>query len=205
MQEIIDWMLSHSNEIDELRETESSTSIENTTSTETVPEAKSMKCEDCGKLFRNADEVEFHAVRSGHSNFSESTEEKRQLTDEEKIEKRLLLEAVIKEKRRQREEKEKLEESEREKRRIRSGKDLTEAKKRLEDLEMKKMIDCRKREKVEDQLARERVRLQIEEDKLARKQKFNQNAGAPVEQVQVQSATDHSKPNIPKSTCSETR
>jgi hypothetical protein len=29
----------------------------------------------CGKIFKNADLVSFHAEKSGHSNFEESTEE----------------------------------------------------------------------------------------------------------------------------------
>ena len=33
--------------------------------------AKSIKCEDCGRLFRTQVEVEFHAAKSGHLNFSE--------------------------------------------------------------------------------------------------------------------------------------
>ena len=41
----------------------------------------------CGKLFQTNEEVEFHAVKSGHSNFSESTEEKKPLTEEEKLQK----------------------------------------------------------------------------------------------------------------------
>lgn len=38
----------------------------------------------CGKLFRTEDEVHFHAVKSGHANFSESTDEVQPLTEEEK-------------------------------------------------------------------------------------------------------------------------
>lgn len=41
----------------------------------------------CGKLFKTSEEVEFHAVKSGHTNFSESTEEKKPLTEEEKQQK----------------------------------------------------------------------------------------------------------------------
>ena len=37
--------------------------------------AKSLKCVDCGKLFKNADLANYHAEKSGHENFEESTEE----------------------------------------------------------------------------------------------------------------------------------
>ena len=41
-------------------------------------------CCSCGRILRNIEEAEFHASKSGHSNFSESTEEKKALTEEEK-------------------------------------------------------------------------------------------------------------------------
>jgi len=40
-----------------------------------VSAAKSLKCSDCGKLFKNADLANYHAQKSGHENFEESTEE----------------------------------------------------------------------------------------------------------------------------------
>lgn len=58
---------------------------------------------------------------------------------------------------------------ERERLRIKSGKDLQEAKQRLQEQEMQKLVEQRRREKLEDQRARERVRAQIEADKQARK------------------------------------
>ena len=39
------------------------------------PSAKSLKCTDCGKLFKNADLANYHAEKSGHENFEESKEE----------------------------------------------------------------------------------------------------------------------------------
>ena len=38
----------------------------------------------CGKLLRSDVEVQAHASRTGHSNFAESTEEIKPLTEEEK-------------------------------------------------------------------------------------------------------------------------
>lgn len=40
-------------------------------------EAKSIKCAQCGKIFRNTALVNFHAEKSGHDQFEESTEEVR--------------------------------------------------------------------------------------------------------------------------------
>jgi len=137
--------------------------------TEAGAEAKSLKCEDCNRLFKTQMEVEFHAVKSGHSNFSESTEEKKPLTEDEKKEQLARLEEKLRQKRLEREEREKQEALEKEKNRIRSGKDLLSAQQKVEEMEMKKLVEQRKREKQEDKLARERVRAQIEADKLARK------------------------------------
>lgn len=137
-------------------------------------EAKSIKCDDCGKLFRTSTEVEFHAAKSGHSNFSESTEEKKPLTEEEKKEQLAKIEAKLKQRRLEREAREKQEELEREKTRIRSGKDLLEAKRKQEETEIKKVIEQRKREKQEEKLARERVKQQIEQDRQARKAMFGE-------------------------------
>lgn len=74
--------------------------------------------------------MEYHAAKSGHSSFSESTEEKKPLTDEERKEQLRLVEEKLKQKRKEREEKEKLEALEREKIRIKSGKEMSAAKKR---------------------------------------------------------------------------
>lgn len=122
--------------------------------------------------------MEFHAAKTNHSNFSESTEEKKPLTAEEKAEQMRLLEEKLKQKRKEREEKEKQEELEREKSRVQIGKELAEAKRRLQEQEMKEIAETRRREKIEDRLARERVKAQIEADKIARRAKFGQQDGS---------------------------
>lgn len=40
----------------------------------------------CNKKFRTDSEIEFHAVKTGHQTFSESTEEIKPLSEEEKME-----------------------------------------------------------------------------------------------------------------------
>lgn len=105
-----------------------------------VPEAKSIKCEDCGRLFKTSLEVEFHATKSGHSNFSESTEEKKPLTEEEKKAQMQIIEEKIARKRAEREELEKKDALEKEKMRIKSGKDMSEVRRKMEEEEMKKIV-----------------------------------------------------------------
>ena len=47
-------------------------------------EPRSLVCNECGKKFRSQAQAEFHASKSEHVDFSESTEEIAPLTEEEK-------------------------------------------------------------------------------------------------------------------------
>ncbi|XP_047019564.1 UBX domain-containing protein 1 [Helicoverpa zea] len=179
----MEWLLAHADDpaMDAAPTVASSTSAEATpapvpeSSTSSVDpataeqEVKSFKCDVCGKLLKNQDEMEYHAAKTDHSSFSESTEEKKPLTEEEKRAQLMLLEERMKQKRKEREEKEKAEALERERIRIKSGKEMQDARQRLQEQEMQKLVEQRRREKIEDQKARERVRAQIEADKQARK------------------------------------
>jgi UBX domain-containing protein 1/4 len=49
--------------------------------------AKSYRCVATGKVFKNMADLELHAHRTGHSNFEESTESVKPLTEEEKAKK----------------------------------------------------------------------------------------------------------------------
>lgn len=49
-------------------------------------EARSLVCNDCGKKFRSQAQAEFHASKSQHVDFSESTEDIAPLTEEQKKE-----------------------------------------------------------------------------------------------------------------------
>ncbi|XP_074649180.1 UBX domain-containing protein 1-like isoform X2 [Tubulanus polymorphus] len=138
----------------------------------TAQQPMSLKCDDCGKLLRDEDAVQLHAARSGHSNFSESTEEIKPLTEEEKQEQLARIQEKLKEKRVEKAKKEQEEAREKEKLRRIQGRDLTAAKQKMKDDEMKQLAEQRRREKHEEKLARQKVREQIEEDKKARAAKF---------------------------------
>ncbi|KIO28758.1 hypothetical protein M407DRAFT_242846 [Tulasnella calospora MUT 4182] len=47
---------------------------------------RSIKCSICGKIFRDTTLANFHAEKSGHDQFEESTEEIKALTEEDKKE-----------------------------------------------------------------------------------------------------------------------
>lgn len=144
-----------------------------TTTADADPEAKSLKCDECNRLFKTQLEVEFHAAKSGHSSFSESTEEKKPLTEEEKVAQLSLLEEKLRQKRLAREQADKQEAQQAEKVRIKMGKEMAEAKRKLEEQEMAKIVEQRRREKEEEKMARDRVRAQIEADKANRKAKMD--------------------------------
>lgn len=136
------------------------------------PEVKSYKCLDCNKMFKSDVELEYHAVKSGHQNFAESTESVRPLSEEEKAEKRRELQIRIKIRRMEREEKERLEAIEQEKSRRKTGQELAMAKQKMEEEEMRRLAAEKRREKMEDKLARQQVLDAIERDKQARREKF---------------------------------
>lgn len=54
---------------------EDARAVEAAMAEETSAAAKSLKCVDCGKLFKTAELANYHAEKSGHENFEESTEE----------------------------------------------------------------------------------------------------------------------------------
>lgn len=152
-------------------------------------EAKSIKCDECGKLFKSSEEVEFHAVKSGHSSFSESTEEKAPLTEEQKKQKLVELEEKMKARRRAKAEEEEKEAREKEKRRIEMGKNVAEIRRKQQEDEIKKLAEEKRREKLEDKMARQRVKEMIEADKEARRNKLAAAKGeAPPEAAPVTAA-----------------
>lgn len=203
IQTAMDWLLSHEEDLGETQpqpvqepqpqpEPEANTTSENEVMENQV--VRSIKCEDCGKLFETQTEVEFHATKSGHENFSESTEERKALSEDEKKEQLAKIEAKLKQRRMEREAREKEEALEKERNRIKSGKELLEAKKKHDEMEMKKLVEQRKREKEEERLARQRVKEQIEQDKLARKAKFSGQSEPPQVQAINQIQQQPSKP-----------
>lgn len=62
-------------------------------------EARSLVCNECGKKFRSHAQAEFHASKTQHVDFAESTEEIAPLTEEEKKAKLEALRAKLADKR----------------------------------------------------------------------------------------------------------
>ncbi|KAK7062536.1 hypothetical protein VNI00_000024 [Paramarasmius palmivorus] len=134
-------------------------------------EAKSIKCSQCGKIFKNTALANFHAEKSGHDQFEESTEEIKPLTEEEKQERLAELRAKMAEKRARKAVVEAEENKANEALRRKAGKDMNKIKEELQAKEAIKEAEQKRREKIEDAKARAAVKAQIEADKKARAEK----------------------------------
>jgi len=134
-------------------------------------EAKSIKCSECGKVFKNTALANFHAEKSGHDQFEESTEEIKPLTEEEKKERLAELRQKMAEKRAMKAEEEAKEAKINESIRRKSGKEVGKLKEEVKIKQALKDAEDKKREKIEDARARAAIKAQIEADKKARAEK----------------------------------
>lgn len=135
----------------------------------TSPTAQSYKCNECGKILSNMANLELHANKTGHSDFEESTEHVKPLTEEEKAAKVAEIKELLKKKREQREAREKIEEINREKNRREMGKNIVKTKEEMERLERQRLIQLKKKEKEEFKKERARIRAELERDKAERR------------------------------------
>ncbi|KJA23517.1 hypothetical protein HYPSUDRAFT_39700 [Hypholoma sublateritium FD-334 SS-4] len=134
-------------------------------------EAKSIKCSECGKIFKNTALANFHAEKSGHDQFEESTEEIKPLTEEEKKQRLEDLKAKMAEKRSKKAIEEAKENKINEALRRKAGKDMGKIKEDMKLKEALKEAEAKKREKIEDAKAKAAIKAQIEADKKARAEK----------------------------------
>jgi len=135
-------------------------------------EAKSIKCTECGKIFKNTALANFHAEKSGHDQFEESTEEVKPLTEEEKAQKLIELRAKMAEKRSHKAEEELKEQKASENIRRKSGKEMNQFKEDLKVKQAMKDAEQKKKDKIDDARAKAAIKAQIEADKKARAEKF---------------------------------
>ncbi|GAA5918349.1 hypothetical protein JCM6882_007294 [Rhodosporidiobolus microsporus] len=144
---------------------------EEMTALEGQGEAKSLKCMECGKVFRNTALAQYHGTKSGHSQFEESTEELKPLTEEEKAQKLKELRAKMDEKRRVQAVQDAADAKRNEEIRRKSGKDEAQRREELKVKEALREAEKRKKEKLDDIAARNKIKAQIEADKKARAEK----------------------------------
>lgn len=145
---------------------------------ETGELAKSLVCDDCGKQFRTTAMAEFHASKSGHENFSESTEEVKPLTEEEKKNKLQEMRAALAEKRARQSEQDKIESKRNEEIKRKATKESQDLKEELQRKEQIKEAAKKRQEKLDDLEAKRRIKAKIEADKEERRRKAEEAKAA---------------------------
>jgi hypothetical protein len=128
-------------------------------------EAHSLVCDECGKKFRSVAQAEFHGSKTGHENFSESTEE------EEKKQKLEEAKAKLAAKRAAQAEQDKEDKKKNEQIRMKATKESQDIKEELQKKERIKEAQAKRAEKKADDDARKRVLAKLEADKQERKRK----------------------------------
>lgn len=131
--------------------------------------ARSLVCNECGKKFRSTAQAEFHASKTEHQDFSESTEDIAPLTEEEKKAKLQELKEKLAAKRAGMSEQEKLDRKRNEEINRKKTKESQDIK---EQLRVKEQINdaARKRqEKLDDIAAKKRIQAKIAADKEERR------------------------------------
>jgi hypothetical protein len=134
-------------------------------------EAKSLVCDECGKKFRSVNQAQFHGEKTGHEQFSESTEEIAPLTEEEKKQRLQELKEKLAAKRALQSEQDKEERKRNEQIRMKSTKESHDIKEELQKKERLKEAASKRAEKKADEDARKRVLAKLEADKQERKRK----------------------------------
>lgn len=156
----VEWLMAHQDDAD----------IDD--AIEKVPKAgavaQSYKCNECSKILSNMANLELHANKTGHSDFEESTQAVKLLTEEEKAQKIAEIKTLLKTKRMEREETEKVENVSREIERREMGKTTSITKELME--KQARQRDTRMRKKAKDDFKKERARIkaELEKDRLER-------------------------------------
>ncbi|EPS35727.1 hypothetical protein H072_10881 [Dactylellina haptotyla CBS 200.50] len=177
LQDALTWLDSHENaEIEELGKhvPSAAAAAESTGITEPQPqdpsEAKSYKCNDCGKVLRNWDAVQFHAERTEHQNFDESTEEVKPLTEEEKKERLEQLKQRLAERKKHQAAESVLEAKKNEAIRRKRDQESENMKEEVRKKEQMRDIEQRKQEKIDDAKARAKIKAEIAATQQARRE-----------------------------------
>ncbi|KAF2035427.1 hypothetical protein EK21DRAFT_53885 [Setomelanomma holmii] len=171
LQGAIDWLEKNQDKsVDEIKEEQADAAAE-PPALQPGEEAKSLVCDDCGKKFRSVAQAEFHGSKTGHENFSESTEEIAPLTEEEKKQRLEELKQKLASKRAQQAEQDKEDKKRNEQIRLKATKESQDIKEELQKKERLKEAQAKRAEKKADEDARKRVLAKLEADKQERKRK----------------------------------
>ncbi|KAI5477703.1 Galactose-binding domain-like protein [Pseudohyphozyma bogoriensis] len=168
LQQALDWLQDHADDPEPAEGEEEDAEMGDEEVVAGGAEAKSLKCLECGKIFRNQALASYHGEKSGHDQFEESTEEIKPLTEEEKTAKLAELRQRMLEKKAIQAKKDAEEAKANEAIRRKGGKDSQAIKAELQLKEAQKEALQRKKDKIDDAKAKAAVKAQIEADKKAR-------------------------------------
>ncbi|KAK1836020.1 putative UBA/TS-N domain-containing protein [Podospora conica] len=140
--------------------------------------ARSLVCNECGKKFRNNDAASFHASKTDHTDFSESTDEIAPLTEEEKKARLEEMRQKLAAKRANQSVQEKEEAKMNEKIRMKSTRETQDLKEELARKEQIKQAAKKRQEQADDIEAKRKIKAKIEADKAERKRKQDEAKAA---------------------------
>lgn len=124
-----------------------------------------LKCNQCGKLFGTVDFAQLHATKTGHDDFSQTTEALPTLTEAEREARLAELRARLAAKRAAEAELAAEEARQNELIRRKANREAAEMRRQLQEKEIQRAYEQRMREKREDAAVRARIKQQIEEDR----------------------------------------
>ncbi|KAF2642428.1 hypothetical protein P280DRAFT_264914 [Massarina eburnea CBS 473.64] len=173
LQDAIDWLEKNQDTpVDDLKAAQASAATsDEPPALQPGEEAQSLVCNDCGKKFRSQAQAEWHASKTEHVNFSESTEEIKPLTEEEKKQRLAELKERLAAKKATQADQDKIDRKKNEQIRMKSTKESHDIKEELRKKEQLKEMQAKKKEKQDEADARKRVLAKLEADKQERKRK----------------------------------
>lgn len=138
---------------------------------EAADQARSLVCNECGKKFRGTAQAEYHASKTEHQDFSESTEEIAPLTEEEKKAKLAELREKMAAKKAVLSEQDKIDKKKNEDIAKKKTKESQDIKEQLKVKEQIKDAENKRKEKQADIDAKKRIQAKIAADKEERRLK----------------------------------
>lgn len=173
----IDWLDANSSKsLEDLKaEKEAATQAQ---AAEAAEQARSLVCNECGKKFRGTAQAEFHASKSGHTDFAESVDEIAPLTEEEKKAKLEELRTKLAAKRAAQSEQDKIDQKRNEQINRKKTKETEDMKEQLKVKEQIKEAEKKRLEKQADIEAKKRIQAKIAADKEERRLKAEREKAA---------------------------
>lgn len=170
MGDAVDWLGANAEKTVEEIQAEDTAAAESKAAAE-AQEARSLVCNECGKKFRGTSQAEYHASKTEHTDFSESTEEIAPLTEEEKTAKLAELRETLAAKKAVQSEQDKIDKKKNEQIAAKKTKESQDIKEQLKVKEQIKDAEKKRREKKDDIDAKKRIQAKIAADKEERRLK----------------------------------